>query len=102
MAYEPFCQPLFVLLLLFSHYVVSDSSETIRTVACQAPLSMGRLSQEYYNGLPCLSPGHFPNPGTESTSPTWQVDSLPLSHLGSLSTLENSLISWDRIKAECG
>ena len=101
MAYEPFCQPLFVH-LLFNRYVVSDSFKTIWTVACQAPLSMGFLSQEYCNGLPCPSPGHFPNPGTESISPTWQVDSLPLSHLGSLSTLENSLISWDRIKAECG
>ena len=73
MAYEPFCQPLFVR-LLFSRYVVSDSFETIWTVACQAPLSMGFLSQEYCNGLPCPSPRHFPNPGTESISPTWQLD----------------------------
>ena len=29
---------------------------TPRTVACQAPLSMGFSRQEYWNGLPFLSP----------------------------------------------
>ena len=48
------------------------------TVACQAPLSMGFLRQEYWSGLPCPSPGDLPNTGIEPVSPAWQVDSLPL------------------------
>ena len=39
------------------------------TVACQAPLSMGFLGQEYLSGLPLLSPGDLPDPGIEPTSP---------------------------------
>ena len=39
-----------------------------RTVALQAPLSLGFSRQEYWNGLPCPSPGYLPNPGIESTS----------------------------------
>ena len=55
-------------------------------VACQAPLSMGFSRQEYWSGLPCLPPGDLPDPGIEPVSPValpLQVDSLPLSHLGS-------------------
>ena len=32
----------------------------------QAPLSMEYSRQEYWSGLPCLSPGDLPNPGVES------------------------------------
>ena len=49
---------------------------TPRTVACQAPLSMGLSRQEYGNSSPCLSPGDLPDLGTEPRSPTLQVDSL--------------------------
>ena len=49
----------------------------------QAPLSMGFPRQEYWCGLPFPSPEGLPNPGIKPTSPAWQVDSLPLSHLGS-------------------
>ena len=35
--------------------VMSDSA-TPWTVACQAPLSMGFLRQEYWNGVPFPSP----------------------------------------------
>ena len=52
-------------------------------VACQASLSLGFPRQEYWSGLPFPSSGDVPNPGIESTSPAWQVNSLPLSHLGS-------------------
>ena len=38
------------------------------TVACQAPLSMGFCRQEYWSGLPFLSPGHLPDPGIEPAS----------------------------------
>ena len=46
------------------------------TVACQTPLSMGFPRQEYWSGLPFLSPGDLPNPGSEPRSPTLQEDSL--------------------------
>ena len=39
------------------------------TVACQAPLSMGFLRQEYWNGLLFPSLGDLPNPGIEPASP---------------------------------
>ena len=43
------------------------------TVACQAPLSMGFLSQESWNGLPFPSPGVLPDPGIEPRFPVWQA-----------------------------
>ena len=54
-----------------------------KTVALQAPLSMGFPRQEYWNGLPCPSPVALPDPGIEPTSPVsiaLQADSLPLSN----------------------
>ena len=39
------------------------------TVACQAPLSMGFSSPEYWRGLPFLSPGDLPDPGIKPESP---------------------------------
>ena len=50
---------------------------TLRTVACQAPRSMGLSRQEYWSGLPFPSPGDLPNWGTEPGSPALQTDSLP-------------------------
>jgi len=41
---------------------------TLRTVTCQAPLTMGFSRQEYWSGLPCLPPGDFPNLGIEPES----------------------------------
>ena len=38
------------------------------TVAYQALLSMGFSRQEYWSGLPFLSPGDLPNPGIEPAS----------------------------------
>ena len=52
-----------------------------RTIAHQAPLSIGLSRQEYWNGLPLSSPGDLPDLGIESASLDWQVDSLPLSQL---------------------
>ena len=55
------------------------------TVAHQTPLSMGCSRQEYRSGLPLPPPGNLPNPRTEPRSSHllhWQMDSLPLSHLG--------------------
>ena len=42
-----------------------------RTVAHQAPLSLGFSKQEYWSGLPFPPPGHLTNPGIESTFPAW-------------------------------
>ena len=49
--------------------VVSDSA-TWWTVLYQAPLSMGFSRQEYWSGLPFLSPGDLPNRGIEPRDPT--------------------------------
>ena len=51
---------------------------TLWTVACQAPLSVGILQQEYWSGLPCSTPGDLPDLGIEPMSPVLQADSLPL------------------------
>ena len=53
-----------------------------RTVALQAPQSMGFSRQEYWSGLPSPPPGDLPNPGVEPRSPR------PLSHQRSPRTLE--------------
>ena len=37
-------------------------------VACQASLSMGFSSQEYWSGLPFSPPGDLPHPGIEPRS----------------------------------
>ena len=55
--------------------------ETPWAVARQAPLSVGFPRQEYWSGLPFLSPGDLPNPGIKFLH--WQPDSLPPSHQGS-------------------
>ena len=34
-------------------------------------------TQEYWSGLPFLSPGHLPDPGVEPRSPAMKADSLP-------------------------
>ena len=71
------------LLLLLSYSVVSDSFVTPWTIACQAPHSVGFIRQEYWSGLSFPSLENLPNPGIEPISAAWQVNSLPLSHLGS-------------------
>ena len=53
--------------------IVSDSLRPLKTVAHQAPLSMGFSRQDYWSGLPCPLPGDLPDPGIEPgscTSPT--------------------------------
>ena len=46
----------------------SWDSATPWTVARQAPLSTGFSRQQYWSGLPCPSPGDFPDPGIGPTS----------------------------------
>ena len=72
---------------------MSDCFLTPWTVAQEAPLSMGFVRHGYWSRLPFPSPGDLPSPGIEHMSPAlaggffffffWQVNSLPLSHLGS-------------------
>ena len=63
---------------------------TLRTVAQQAPLSMGFSRQEYQRGLQCPPPGDLPYPGIKPvsrmspaladglsiTSATWEAQAL--------------------------
>ena len=56
---------------------------TPRTVVCQATLSMRFPRQEYWSGLPFPSLGIFLTQGSNPNLLHWQVNSLPLSHLGS-------------------
>ena len=59
--------------------LVAKSCLTLATpwiVTCQAPLPVGFSRQEYWSGLPFLSPGDLPDPGIEPRSPTLQTDSL--------------------------
>ena len=65
-------------MLLFICSFVSNSFATPWTVAFQAPLSMGFPRQEYWRGLPFLSPRDLSNPVFEPVSPALQADSLPL------------------------
>ena len=60
--------------------LVAKSCPTLaspRTVAHQAPLSMGFSRQEYWSRLAFPSPGDLPNPGIEPGSLALQADSLP-------------------------
>ena len=56
-------------------------------IACQAPLSLGFSSQEYWSGLPCFSPGDLPNPEIEPRSPSLQEVSLLSEPLGKSFTI---------------
>ena len=53
---------------MLTHTVVSNSV-TPRTVARQAPLSVGFPRQEYWNGLPFPPPGDLPDPSIKPMSP---------------------------------
>ena len=58
-------------------HLVLSNSETLWTVARQAPLSMGFSRQEHWSGSPCPLPGDLPNPGTKPGSPALHAESLP-------------------------
>ena len=74
-----------IVILRDTHRVVPDSLQpTPRTVAHQAPLSVGFSRQEYWSGLPFPSLGDLPNPGIEPGSPAFQGDSFPPEPQGNL------------------
>ena len=55
---------------------VCPTLATPGTVARQAPLSTGFFRQEYWSGLPFLSPRDLPDSGIQPRSPALQADSL--------------------------
>ena len=83
---------IFAWLCVLSHSVVNNSLQPHGLEAHQVPLSMGFSRQEYRSGLPFLSPGDLPDPGTEPGSPTLQANSLPAQILYHLSHKEASAI----------
>ena len=80
-----------LLMCVWSRSVVSDSA-TLWTVAHQAPLSMGFSRQEYWSGVPFLSPGDLSDPGIEPRSPALQADTLSSEPQGSLRTVQLQLL----------
>ena len=71
---------------MLSHFSDVWLFETPWIVAWQALLSMGFSRQGYWSGFPCHPPGDLPHPGLKPPSfisHVLQVDSPPLSHLGS-------------------
>ena len=75
---------------------------TPRTVALQAPPSMGFPRKEHSSGLPFPYPGDLSDPGIETMSPTltrWIL--LRLSHLGSPSWWMNSTNTSCLCQATC-
>ena len=56
---------------------------TLWIVAHHAPLCLELPRQEYWSGGPSSTPGDLPDPRIKRALLHWQVDSLPLIHLGS-------------------
>ena len=56
---------------------------------------MGFSRQEYWSGLPFLSPGDLPDPGIEPGSPTLQADAF------TVWATREVLVTWPGIKPEC-
>ena len=54
------------------------------TVPRQVPLTTGFSRQEFWSESLCPPPEDLPDPGIELVSPVLHVDSVPLSHQGSL------------------
>ena len=70
----------YVLLWLFSRYIMSDSFAPPWIVARQVPLSMGFPRQEHWNGLSLPTSGDLPDPGMEPMSRVSCIDRLILYH----------------------
>ena len=86
------------------HFATQQQQQHVRlfatswTIACQAPLSMGFLRQEYWNGEQFPSPGDLPHPGMEPGSLALQADSLWSEPQGSQGSLQSSyfLKGWGK------
>ena len=67
-------------MIMYVCMLVTQSCPTLfDPMDCSAPGSSVHriLQQEYWSGLPCLSPGDLPDPGIEPVFPALQADSLP-------------------------
>ena len=53
---------------VLSHFSINRHFATLRTLTCQAPLSVGFSRQEYWSELPFPPPGDLPNPGIKPAS----------------------------------
>ena len=62
---------------MLNHFSSVHLFVTPRTVAYQAPLSMGFPRQDYWSGLPFLSLGDLPDSRIEPWPPALQGDCLP-------------------------
>ena len=72
-------------------------SDTLWTVALQAPLSMGFPRKSYWSGLPFPSPGDLPDPGIEPVSPmspALQANSLPVPLIIFFFLISNCSFLW--------
>ena len=65
----PAIYPRGVCVYMLSRFSHVQFFETPRTIAHQAPLSMGLFWQEYWSGLPVPPPGDLLDPGLEPASP---------------------------------
>ena len=65
-----------------------------RTVALRAPLSMEFSRQDYWGGLPFLSPGDLSHPGIEPGSPALKADYLLSKPSGPLESLVCLFLSY--------
>ena len=87
----PACPPGTTRTLLVGYDVRSLSRvwlfETPRTVAYEAPPSMGFSKQAYWNGLLFPSPGDLPDSAIEPRSPTLRANALPSGPLGKPSAI---------------
>ena len=63
-------------------FPVMSNSATSWIVACQASLSIGLSSQEYWSGFPLPSLGDLPDPGIKPRYQTLWAGSLPSRNLG--------------------
>ena len=86
-------------MLLLSHSVVSYSSVTPWTVACQAPLFTGFSRQEYQSGLPFPSPGIFLTQGWNPGLLHWQADSFITEPPGEAQHAYYILEKWKSFKS---
>ena len=55
---------------MLSHFSQVWLSATLCTIICQVPPSIRFSRQEYWSGLPCPSPGDFPDLGIKPASVT--------------------------------
>ena len=73
--------------VVFSCSVVCNCATPL-TAAHQVPLFMGVFRQEYWSGLPFLSPQDLPKPGIKPASPALQAKSLLTKPSGKPSLLD--------------